>query len=316
MVGPGAVRVATRRAVLVALALFAFPATTSTSAVLTFSTYLPGLSGRSVGYAIAIGADGDMYVGGQIGCDRGINGAGFVTRVAAGGTGLKYTAIVDGSGGTPTIDDCIHGVAVDAAGNAYAVGRTFNSSFAGATTTGCDTFTGVRAFVAKLSTTGVVTQVLCLSAGRANAAAVDGSGRVYVTGGNGFDAFVARVNSTFTGTDYLRTIGGTGPDIAVGLAVKAAGEAYITGTTESADFPVVSAFQAIYGGVGDVFVAAFSGSGSVAYASYLEGAHPSSQAELLSARTDIFTSRERHPRRTFQSPARGSRCWQAEPTLF
>jgi hypothetical protein len=94
--------------------------------------------------------------------------------------------------------------------------------------------------------------------------AVDGAGNAYVTGftssteatfpvavgpdlifnGSGApevgDAFVAKVKADGTGLIYAGYIGGSGYDIGYSIAVDAAGQAYVTGSTDSteATFPV------------------------------------------------------------------------------
>ena len=64
------------------------------------------------------------------------------------------------------------------------------------------------------------------------------------TGSAPADAFVARLNPQGTHFDYVTYLGGSGNDEAFGIAVDAGGNAYVTGYTESADFPTTSgAFQ-------------------------------------------------------------------------
>jgi hypothetical protein len=101
----------------------------------------------------------------------------------------------------------------------------------------------------------------------AHAIAVDPSGAAYVVGttrapdfpttagsldptfrgGTGnvpSDAFVAKVNAAGTAFEYVTYLGGSDNDEAFGVAVDAIGYAYVTGYTESDDFPsTVGAFQ-------------------------------------------------------------------------
>ena len=93
-----------------------------------------------------------------------------------------------------------------------------------------------------------------LGADSANGIAVDGSGDAYITGSttssdfpvtsgsfhgvNGSsDVFVTRLNPTGTALIYSTFIGGSVNDIATAIAVNA-GNAYISGSTDSNDFPV------------------------------------------------------------------------------
>jgi hypothetical protein len=95
------------------------------------------------------------------------------------------------------------------------------------------------------------------------AIAVDSTGAAYVAGSSNYfdlpvtpgafqtswhgdpntvvpDAFVAKVNPAGTHFDYVTYLGGTSPDEAIGIAVDAGGNAYVTGYTKSSDFPVTS----------------------------------------------------------------------------
>jgi photosystem II stability/assembly factor-like uncharacterized protein len=58
------------------------------------------------------------------------------------------------------------------------------------------------------------------------------------------DAFVTKINSTGSAIVYSTYLGGTGRDVALAIAVDAAGNAYVTGQTYSGDFPTQEAIQA------------------------------------------------------------------------
>ena len=74
---------------------------------------------------------------------------------------------------------------------------------------------------------------------------------------------------------YSTYLGGTGPDVAYGIAVDSLGDAYITGSTGSSDFPIVSAEQPTYGGNGDAFVVKLNATLSgIVYSTYLGGSGP------------------------------------------
>ncbi len=77
---------------------------------------------------------------------------------------------------------------------------------------------------------------------------------------------------------YSTYLGGSGHDYAHGIAVDSSGFAYVTGDTDSADFPVTSsAFQSAPAGLPTVFVAKFnpaaSGAASLVYSTYLGGTY-------------------------------------------
>ncbi len=164
----------------------------------------------------------------------------FVVKVKADASGLDYATYIGG-----TLDDRGLGIAVDSAGNVYITGET-NS--------------GQTSFP-------------------------DGNGFGAVPGfdhtqNGGVDAFVAAVNATGTALLYATYIGGSGDDKGNGIAVDLAGNAYITGETNSteATFPDGNGFGAVPGfdhtqnGGVDAFVAAVNAAGTaLLYATYLGG---------------------------------------------
>ncbi|HYR85733.1 MAG TPA: SBBP repeat-containing protein [Terriglobia bacterium] len=88
-----------------------------------------------------------------------------------------------------------------------------------------------------------------------------------------WDAFVTKINSSGTGLVYSTYLGGTGSDWGAGLAVDAAGNAYVAGRTDSPDFPTANAFQnAFHGGTFDGFLAKLNPSGSaLVFSTYFGG---------------------------------------------
>jgi hypothetical protein len=127
----------------------------------------------------------------------------------------------------------------------------------------------------------------------ANAIAVDSAGNTYVTGqtdstdypimnayqptAKGQDAFVAKINADGSALLYSSYFGGSGDDSANAVAVDSTGNAYIAGSTRSADLPTVNPFQATLpnNNVGAPFVAIFdptsAGTASLLYSTYLGG---------------------------------------------
>jgi hypothetical protein len=125
--------------------------------------------------------------------------------------------------------------------------------------------------------------------------AVDAAGNAYVTGftdsvdfptararqasaGGSGDVFVAKLNAAGTALAYSTSIGGSGMDMGLGIAVDARGNAYVTGYTESSNFPTAAAWQPAHAGgpagaYRDAFVSKLNASGSaLGYSSYLGGA--------------------------------------------
>lgn len=72
---------------------------------------------------------------------------------------------------------------------------------------------------------------------------------------------------------YSTYVGGSGNgfDAAAGVAVDAAGAAYVVGTTEAVDFPTVNAIDGTRGGLQDAFVMKLAPDGTRLYATYLGG---------------------------------------------
>ena len=99
-----------------------------------------------------------------------------------------------------------------------------------------------------------------------------------VTGGAGFkdggmDVFVAKLNPSGSALVYATYLGGHGFEMGNGIAVDRSGNAYVTGLTNSADFPLVNALQPVFGGgAEDAFVAKLNPTGSgLVYSTYLGG---------------------------------------------
>ena len=80
---------------------------------------------------------------------------------------------------------------------------------------------------------------------------------------------------------YATYLGGTGGDVAYGIAVDSSGNAYITGITNSSDFPTLSPEQSTNGGNGDAFVAKLDSTGTaLIYSTYLGGAGADTAAAI------------------------------------
>jgi hypothetical protein len=92
-------------------------------------------------------------------------------------------------------------------------------------------------------------------------------------GGGTYDAFVVKLGVRGTGTVYATYLGGTGSDLAYGIAVGADGAAHVVGGTLSSDFPTVGAFQPETGTGNETgFVARLApGGGSLTWSTYLGG---------------------------------------------
>ena len=87
------------------------------------------------------------------------------------------------------------------------------------------------------------------------------------------DAFVTKLNAAGSALVYSTYLGGSGDDDGNGIAVDSSGNAYVTGYTDSTNFPTANAFQAAFGGgSGDAFVTKLNAAGSaLVYSTYLGG---------------------------------------------
>jgi hypothetical protein len=217
-----------------------------TGSALVYSTYLGGT--YAGGNGIAVDSARNAYVTGfagkgfptknplQAALAGGIGLDAFVSKLNPEGSALVYSTYLGGSG-----QDVGSGIAVDTAGNAYVAGTTASTDFP----------------------TRNPLQPTC-GGGNGNS----------VCGGYAGDAFVSKINSTGSALVYSTYLGGSGNDGANGIAVDGTGNAYVVGTTTSADFPTKNPLQPTFGGGGgsDAFIAEINRSGSaLVYSTYLGG---------------------------------------------
>jgi beta-propeller repeat-containing protein len=99
-------------------------------------------------------------------------------------------------------------------------------------------------------------------------------------GGGTADAFVTELDATGSAIVYSTYLGGNNADYGTGIAVDSAGNAYLTGTTNSADFPTTTgAYQTSFPGYSNcapapcsvAFVSKLDSTGGLSYSTYLGG---------------------------------------------
>jgi hypothetical protein len=141
----------------------------------------------------------------------------------------------------------------------------------------------------------------------ASGIAVDSSGYAYVTGttsatdyptvnaaqssNRGYgDVFVTKLASNGRSIIYSTYLGGSMPDYASAIAVSGNGEAYVTGTTGSTDFPTTpGAFMTTCPGICNTpFVAKFSANGSLAFSTYMGGGDSTSRAIAVNSAGEAY----------------------------
>ena len=246
---------------------------TPAGSALAYSTYLGG-SSWDLGYGIAVDGAGSAYVTGRAASTnfptqsayqatyQGLSDA-FVTKLTPAGNALVYSTYLGGSDA-----DEGYGIAVDGAGSAYVTGGTCSANFPTQSpyqaTNQTIGFAG-NAFVTKLTPAGNALSYSTYLGGSAydvgRGIAVDGSGSAYVTGfaqstnfptqsayqatnQGGQDALVTKLSPAGNTLIYSTYLGGSGYDQSNAIAVDGAGSAYVTGYTESTNFPTQSPYQA------------------------------------------------------------------------
>lgn len=96
---------------------------------------------------------------------------------------------------------------------------------------------------------------------------------VYAGSSIGTDAFALRLNPSGSALEYILNPGGNDHDVARGVALDAAGNAYVVGSSYSQNFPVVNAFQSVTHGAPDAFFSKIDSAGQLTYSTYLGGSN-------------------------------------------
>lgn len=186
----------------------------------------------------------------------------------------------------------LYDVAVDAAGNVYAVGETFSADF--------PVLGGIQstrngaqdAFIVKLDSSGQLLYSTYLGGSgfdSARSVVVDSAGNAYVAGyttsanfplqnpldanrGGASDGFIAKLGPQGDVLLFSTYFGGSSEDSADAMAIDAQGNLYVSGRT-SGGLATINAAQATYGGNDDAFVLRLNAAlDAYGYVSYLGGA--------------------------------------------
>ena len=272
----------------------------STGNNLIYSANFGGNQG-SYGRGIFVDGSGNTYITGKTSSSNFpvTNGAystnfngysdAFVTKLNADGTGLVYSTYLGGGD-----YDTGRGIKIDTSGNAFIIGRTQSSNFpitSGAYDASLNSYGGGGLFVTKLNMDGTkLVYSTFLDGDYPYGIAIDNSGCAYATGcaayslpvtsgaydtsfGGNYDAFVTKFNASGSDLVYSTFIGGNNYEYPYGIALDSSGNAYITGSTNSSDYPVTSnAYDQSFNGSNDAFLAKLNTTGTaLIYSTFLGG---------------------------------------------
>jgi len=267
--------------------------------VVVFSTKLGGADGDA-GWAVATDESGAVYVTGDAASadfpranaiQRKSAGSTdvFVTKLSADGSRILYSTYLGGSQA-----DVGYGIAVDRSGNTYVTGDTRSSDFPLVNALQRSYGGTSDVFVAKLSADGSLllhsTYVGGGGGERGLGIAADATGNAYVAGytnsrefptvnavqsafgGGDADGFVFKLNPAGSAFVYSTYLGGAAvrPELATSIAVDGSDNAYVTGFTNSRDFPTLKPIQPFRGPT-DAFVAKLSPAGALVYSTHIGG---------------------------------------------
>jgi Beta-propeller repeat len=317
------------------------------------------IGGARVGVDVRWRADRDGRVGFAVGRhDRGVPlaiAAPVAARAAqATPTRLAFSTFLGGLQWDEAMD-----VETDAAGATYVAGFTFSVNARTARPLRRSNHGITDAYVAKLSPDGRTLVYATYLGGAdldsANALAIDGAGNAYVAGRTGsadfpvrralqrrltgrecqrvprheqadpcHDAFVAKLSASGGTLVYSTYLGGSRNEEAVGLAVDTRGRAYVSGNTDSADFPTRGALQRRFGTHDcptdlpcplDAFLTKLSANGRrMAFSTYLGGVKSDTAGGVAVGRdgsayvTGVTRSADFPTRRARQRSLRGRAC--------
>ncbi len=265
---------------------------------IVYCTYLGGRGFQDVADGIAVHSDNTAYVTGFTTSDNfpvknasqaipGLGGDAFIARLNAAGNDLLFSTYLGATG-----MERGRAIALDPNGDAYITGDT-DPDFPTRNPLQSANRGGVDAFIARYTAAGAKVWATYFGGNEYDGGygiALDGAGFVYVAGqtmstnlpatgrqrtnAGGFDAFVLKMNAAGTALSYVSYLGGTENEYPWGrcLAVDSAGFAYITGATDSKDFPLKNAHQNAWAGNRETFVAKLNQAGTdLVYSTYLGG---------------------------------------------
>jgi len=245
---------------------------------LVYSTYL-GAPSTDEGYSIAVNKKCEAYVTGRTYSsgfptknpifDRKGKLEIFITKLNKKGNKLVYSTFLSGSD-----NDCGYGIALDKKSAAYVTGYTESSDFPTKYPFQGNKGGNSDVFIAKINSKGnslvYSTYLGASSADEGYSIAVNKKCEAYVTGrtlsmdfptknpifgyNSEMEVFVTKLNKKGNALVYSTFLGGSGDEWGYGIAVDRKSAVYVTGYTDSTDFPTKDAIQTNNAGQQDVFV--------------------------------------------------------------
>jgi PKD domain-containing protein/beta-propeller repeat-containing protein/all-beta uncharacterized protein/S-layer family protein len=253
----------------------AFVAKLDSSGNILYATYLGSSNTFSVemGQGIAVDEAGNAYVAGRASNGfpvfngmNSANGGIFLAKFNPNG-GVIFSSRINAGGSFTSFPGSFFlnvGLGLDSQGNTYLTGQNY---------------------VIKVNPSGtsLVYNTSLFADVSPQSITADAAGNAYVTGhsdvAGGRNIFVKKFNPS--GAElYSRAFGGIGDgtfDFEYGrsIAADSNGNAYVTGITNSSDFPTMNAFQSVYGGSstdgGDAFLVKLDTNGNTLFSTYLGG---------------------------------------------
>ncbi len=274
---------------------------------LVYSTYLGG-SADDFARGIAVDGEGNVIVAGStasydfpvVNALQDFHGGGtrdvFVARLNAAGSELLFSTYLGGA-----VVDEANAVAIDPEGAIYLHGNTTSLDFPRLHAVQPVYAAGARdTFLTKMKADGSALVYSTYLGGTgddfARGITVDAEGHVYITGytgsnqwpvvepiqrtrNGGRDVYLTKLRPDGSGFVYSTFFGGANNDEGFSVALDPAGNAYVTGLTQSLNFPAVGSFHTANGGActrpactNDVFALKVSPDGrSLIYSTYLGG---------------------------------------------
>lgn len=190
--------------------------------------------------------------------------------------------------------DYVYRIAADGSGNTYACGSTVNNTFPTLVGSYQTAYQGGArdGFITKLNATGTARVYSTFIGGSLDdvfrSIKVDALGNAYVTGDSygggypttigspagGVDWVITKLNAAGNALVYSRYFGGGATEAAYDIAVDGSGNAYVTGHTYSNDFSISGGcYQNVRNGLTDGVVCKLDGTGAMVYSTYIGGSN-------------------------------------------